>query len=78
MREIKRLEEHEIAAPCSAHPLQQRSRKRRFDAPEAIPTTALVWRNTTPVAPVFQKDESLTPYLPSHYFDYIAGTSTGG
>ena len=78
MRKIKKLETEEPSAPCSAHPLKQRPRKRRLEIPEATTATSSVWLGTTPAAPVFQRDESLSHYLPSHYFDYIAGTSTGG
>lgn len=71
MVQIATIERKEPQALHSAHPLPPRTRE-----PVRITrskTTAPVHTEST----VFGPSES-SHYFPSHYFDYIAGTSTGG
>lgn len=78
MTEIAVLEQADPQAHSSVHPLQPRLRKpvrmqqnrsdtlRQFESPE---------QNQ---GPVFGPAHAASLFLPAHYFDYIAGTSTGG
>lgn len=67
MRAIGRLERaHDEPAESSFHPLSS--------APSVATDTASMSSKTLCEAPVTDS----SPWLPCHYFDYMAGTSTGG
>lgn len=78
MTKIATLEQANSQTHSSVHPLNPRLRRpvrmqqnradtmRRFESPE---------QNQ---GPVFGPTHASSAFLPAHYFDYIAGTSTGG
>lgn len=67
MRAVGKLEsEHEFPAESSFHPL----------APASNLPTDTASASSKTLCDTHRTDSS--PWLPCHYFDYIAGTSTGG
>ena len=74
MVEIARLEQINSHAQNSVHPLQLRSRK-----PVRMQQSRT---NTLQKDLSHQQTQAATSpsslFFPAHYFDYIAGTSTGG
>lgn len=71
MVQIATIERKEPQALHSSHPLPRRTRE-----PVRVPPSKTTGRLPTE-STVFGSSES-SHYFPSHYFDYIAGTSTGG
>ena len=80
MNQIALLEQEEQCTPSSVSPLNVRVRRTRAQEPMPhIPTRLnTLMRNQTPVEPEHGPSQASSHFLPSHYFDYIAGTSTGG
>ena len=78
MTEIATLEQGHSQAHSSVHPLQQRLRrpirmqKIRTDTLRKDPSPQQTQGPV--VGPAYESSH----FLPTHYFDYIAGTSTGG
>ncbi|KAL9137349.1 MAG: hypothetical protein Q9175_001449 [Cornicularia normoerica] len=76
--EISILEQADSPAHSSVHPLQQRLRRpvrmqqNRADTMRRDPSPQQTQ------GPVFEPACASSLFLPAHYFDYIAGTSTGG
>lgn len=78
MTKIATLEQADSQTHSSEHPLKPRLRRpvrmqqnrantlRQFESPEQSQS------------PVFGPERASSVFLPAHYFDYIAGTSTGG
>ncbi len=73
MIEIARIEQ-ENQVTHSAHPLLPQSR----DPVRIQRTKTTKPRTVTNIASTVFGPSQSSHYFPSHYFDYIAGTSTGG
>ena len=78
MMEIATLEQANSQTHSSVHPLQPRLRR-----PVRIQNIRVdtLRRDPSPQqmqGPVFGRASASSLFLPAHYFDYIAGTSTGG
>lgn len=67
MKQIAVLEQHPPQAPCSVSPLDMRHRP-------SVASNHAESSHTEGYSPT----RASSHYLPCHYFDYIAGTSTGG
>ncbi|KAL9118353.1 MAG: hypothetical protein Q9187_005102 [Circinaria calcarea] len=76
MEEIARLEQEQPLAPSSVSPLEPRVRTTVMRQPSHRAGTVL--REEIFALPAPRRHQTLSNYLPCHYFDYIAGTSTGG
>ena len=80
MNQIALLEQAENYTPSSVSPLDVRPRRTRAQSTvQHVPSRLnTLMRNQSPVEPEYGPSRASSHFLPSHYFDYIAGTSTGG
>ena len=80
MTEIANLEQSYSQAHSSAHPLQPRLRRPvRMQNIRARTSTFRRDLNTQQSeGPIHGPACASSLFIPTHYFDYIAGTSTGG
>lgn len=77
MREVAALEQKDPPARCSVSPLCMRNRPSTTIGPTRSSTVRL--RPTeSPQSEEEGPARASSHYLPCHYFDYVAGTSTGG
>ena len=75
MEAISDAEKEGSGADCSVHPLPHRD----YDFRQALRRrTSMRQSGKPPQEPQFKDASKLSRYLPCHYFDYVAGTSTGG
>lgn len=78
MMEIATLEQAESQAHNSVHPLQPRLRRPVRMQQNRTDTLRKDESPEQKQGPVFGPANTSSLFLPAHYFDYIAGTSTGG
>ena len=77
MTQIAALEQNHPQACCSVSPLSMRHRPLGTLAQSRSSTTKSRFLES-PQSVQFGPARASSHYLPCHYFDYIAGTSTGG
>ena len=78
MTEIATLEQGHSQAHSSVHPLQPRLRRPIHMQNIRADTLRKDLSPQQTQGPVFGPAYASSLFLPAHYFDYIAGTSTGG
>lgn len=78
MMEIATLEQADSQAHSSAHPLKPRLRRPVRTQRNRADTLRRDQSPQQAQGPVFGPASASSSFLPAHYFDYIAGTSTGG
>lgn len=71
MKTISSVEQENPHVQSSVHPLKCKD----YEFRRAIERRAT---GESPSEPAFEHTSASSRYLPCHYFDYIAGTSTGG
>ena len=78
MTKIATLEQADSQTHSSEHPLKPRLRRPVRMQQNRANTLRQSESPEQSQSPVFGPERASSVFLPAHYFDYIAGTSTGG